>query len=273
MDDQTAATRLAALAPHRPRLLRASVHTARQRAEPRDRNGAVPGRRPAPHGGGAVRRLRREPDDGAPRDRRAAGPRSGQHHPRARHLRQAAAARRGDLRARAASATCWPTRASRPKCWRRASFRRGTRAAANLAVPEGTRIISIRRLLARGAEPLMYHRESLVYDPTTPTVESELGVTALRDLFEGGVGAGPKHGELVIHASVLTEDEAAPRGPAARQRRAGPRAPLLRLRRHADELGALRLPRRPAAVPRPHRRPGGGATAGPSRARGGAHEA
>ena len=30
----------------------------------------------------------------------------------------------------------------------------GARAAANLAVPEGTRIISIRRLLARGAEPL-----------------------------------------------------------------------------------------------------------------------
>jgi DNA-binding GntR family transcriptional regulator len=84
----------------------------------------------------------------------------------------------------------------------------GQRAAANLAVPEGTRIISIRRLLVRGAEPLMYHRESLVYDPTTPTVESELGVTALRDLFEGGVGAGPKHGELIIHASVLTEDEA-----------------------------------------------------------------
>jgi GntR family transcriptional regulator len=84
----------------------------------------------------------------------------------------------------------------------------GARAAANLDVPEGTRVISIRRLLERGDEPLFYHRESLVYDPTTPTVESELGVTALRDLFEGGVGAGPKHGELIIHASVLTEEEA-----------------------------------------------------------------
>ena len=84
----------------------------------------------------------------------------------------------------------------------------GARAAANLAVPEGTRIISIRRLLQRGDEPLFYHRESLIYDPATPTVEAELGVTALRDLFEGGVGAGPKRGELVIHASVLTEEEA-----------------------------------------------------------------
>jgi DNA-binding GntR family transcriptional regulator len=84
----------------------------------------------------------------------------------------------------------------------------GARAASNLAVPQGTRVISIRRLLQRGDEPLFYHRESMVYDPTTPTVEAELGVTALRDLFEGSVGAGPMHGELTIHASVLTEEEA-----------------------------------------------------------------
>jgi DNA-binding GntR family transcriptional regulator len=84
----------------------------------------------------------------------------------------------------------------------------GTRAAANLAVAEGTRVISIRRLLERGEEPLFYHRESLLYDPTAPTVEAELGVTALRDLFEGGAGAGPKRGELMIHASVLTDEEA-----------------------------------------------------------------
>ena len=50
-------------------------------------------------------------------------------------------------------------------------------------------MISIRRLLQRGDEPLFYHRESLVYDPSTPTVEAELGVTALRDLFEGGSGS------------------------------------------------------------------------------------
>jgi GntR family transcriptional regulator len=84
----------------------------------------------------------------------------------------------------------------------------GARAAAGLAVPEGTRVVSIRRLLQRGDEPLFYHRESLVYDPHTPTVETELGVTALRDLFEGGAGSGPKHGELIIHASVLTDEEA-----------------------------------------------------------------
>jgi len=84
----------------------------------------------------------------------------------------------------------------------------GARAAVNLGVAEGTRVISIRRLLERGDQPLLYHREALVYDPERPTVEAELGVTALRDLFEGGAAAGPKRGELTVHASVLTAEEA-----------------------------------------------------------------
>jgi len=84
----------------------------------------------------------------------------------------------------------------------------GPRAAASLKVPDGTRVVSIRRLLLEHEEPLIYHRESLVYDPTRPIVESELDVTALRDMFEGGAGAGPKRGELIIHASVLTQEEA-----------------------------------------------------------------
>jgi DNA-binding GntR family transcriptional regulator len=83
----------------------------------------------------------------------------------------------------------------------------GPRAAANLGVPDGTRVVSIRRILLRGDEPLIYHRESLVYDPTRPIVEAELDVTALRDMFEGGAGTGPKRGELILHASALSETE------------------------------------------------------------------
>jgi len=84
----------------------------------------------------------------------------------------------------------------------------GTRTASKLAVHEGTPVVSIRRILRRRGEVLFYHRESLVYDARKPTVEAELGVTALRDLFEGGGGGGPKRGELIVHASVLTEEEA-----------------------------------------------------------------
>jgi GntR family transcriptional regulator len=85
----------------------------------------------------------------------------------------------------------------------------GARAAKNLALTPGTPVISIRRHLQRGNEILFYHRESLVYDPHRPTVEAELGITVLRGLFEGSPNAGPKRGDLIIHASVLTEDEAA----------------------------------------------------------------
>jgi DNA-binding GntR family transcriptional regulator len=84
----------------------------------------------------------------------------------------------------------------------------GPRAAGKLGLADGTRVVSIRRMLLRSDEPLVYHRESLVYDPTRPIVEAELDVTALRDMFEGGAGSGPKRGELILHASALTETEA-----------------------------------------------------------------
>lgn len=91
----------------------------------------------------------------------------------------------------------------------------GKRAADRLALAPGTPLVSIRRLLQRAGESLFYHRESLVYDPRRPTVEAELGVIALRDLFEGSPGAGPKRGELTIHASVLTAEEATQLGSEA----------------------------------------------------------
>ena len=70
----------------------------------------------------------------------------------------------------------------------------GPRVAEKLAVAEGDRVISIKRLLLRGEEPVFYHRESLVFDPTRPLVEAELATTALRDLFEGASGPAPSTG-------------------------------------------------------------------------------
>src|SRR5665647_961162 len=99
----------------------------------------------------------------------------------------------------------------------------GPRAAANLAVPEGTRVVSIRRLLERDGEPLIYHRESLLYDPERPIVEAELSVTALRDMFEGGAGGGGRR-PLGHHPGLPARH--APR------RRALPVGPVLHLRPH-----------------------------------------
>ncbi len=93
------------------------------------------------------------------------------------------------------------------------------RTARKLAVPVGTRAIYIRRLIFREGIPVIYHREYVIYDPTRPTVEAEMEVTALRGLFDGSGGTALKHGELSIEATVLNEEESSlmqsPQGAAA----------------------------------------------------------
>lgn len=83
------------------------------------------------------------------------------------------------------------------------------RVSSKLAVGEGARVIAIKRLLSREDELIFYHSEYLVFDPTRPLVEAELGVTALRDLFSGSGGADLKYGRLTLHASAFTAKEAA----------------------------------------------------------------
>ena len=91
----------------------------------------------------------------------------------------------------------------------------GARVAEKLAVQEEERVISIKRLLLRGDEPVFYHSEYLVFDPSRPLVEAELATTALRDLFTGASGSDLKYGQLTLHASAFTEAEAAHLGEAA----------------------------------------------------------
>lgn len=84
----------------------------------------------------------------------------------------------------------------------------GPRVAEKLAVAEDDRVISIKRLLLRGEEPVFYHSEYLVFDPARPLVEAELATTALQDLFSGASGSDLKYGRLTLHASAFTEPEA-----------------------------------------------------------------
>ncbi len=82
------------------------------------------------------------------------------------------------------------------------------RVARMLELDEGDRVVSIRRVLHRDGQPVMFHRESLTYDPRRPVIETELGVTALRDLFEGNGQVGPKRGRLTLLATTLRDEEA-----------------------------------------------------------------
>ena len=83
------------------------------------------------------------------------------------------------------------------------------RTARKLAINVGDRIVYIRRLIFQGKEPVLLHREHLIYDPARPIIEAEMEVTALRGLFSGGGESDLKRGNLTIDATVLTEEEAA----------------------------------------------------------------
>lgn len=82
------------------------------------------------------------------------------------------------------------------------------RVASKLSVKQGTRVIYIRRLLLLENQPIMFHREYLILDPSNPTVEAELEVTSLSGLFTGTGQTILKRGDLAIDATVLNQEEA-----------------------------------------------------------------
>ena len=81
------------------------------------------------------------------------------------------------------------------------------RVARKLAIAAGKRVIYLRRLLCQNDEPILYHREYLVYDPARPLVEAEMEVTSLQGLFDGAGSSMLKHGELTIETTVVNEEE------------------------------------------------------------------
>ncbi|TET31230.1 MAG: GntR family transcriptional regulator [Anaerolineales bacterium] len=82
------------------------------------------------------------------------------------------------------------------------------RTAGKLAITSGDRTVFIRRLIYHNEQPVLLHREHVIYDPSRPIIEAEMEVTALRGLFSGGSKSGLKRGELAIDVTVLTAEEA-----------------------------------------------------------------
>ena len=80
--------------------------------------------------------------------------------------------------------------------------------AEKLSINYGEKTILMKRVLIRDGDPIIYHREQLIYDPTRPIVEAELEITSLQGLFVGGGETNLKRGELTIEAAVLTKEEA-----------------------------------------------------------------
>ena len=83
------------------------------------------------------------------------------------------------------------------------------RTARKLDIEVGDRTVYIRRLILQAEEPVLLHREHVIYDPARPIIEAEMEVTALRGLFSGGGESDLKRGDLTIDVTALTEEEAA----------------------------------------------------------------
>jgi DNA-binding GntR family transcriptional regulator len=82
------------------------------------------------------------------------------------------------------------------------------RLSVRLGTPVGSWVIAIRRLLSQDNVAVAFHREYLIFDPTRPIVEAEMGITSLQGLFDGQGETLLKRGDLGLQATVLTEEEA-----------------------------------------------------------------
>lgn len=80
--------------------------------------------------------------------------------------------------------------------------------ANRLSLNVGDKTILIKRVLIRDGDPIIYHKEQLIYDPFRPIVEAELEITSLHGLFVGTGETKLKRGNLSIEATVLTKEEA-----------------------------------------------------------------
>ena len=80
--------------------------------------------------------------------------------------------------------------------------------AKKLDLPEGEKIIHLRRLLNIDKQPFFYHYEYLICDVHQPVVEAEMEVTSMQGFFEGSGNNLFKRGELNVRAGLLSEEEA-----------------------------------------------------------------
>lgn len=72
----------------------------------------------------------------------------------------------------------------------------------------GQRVIFMRRLIVNDSAPIVYHKESMLYDPKLPIVEGEMELTSLHGLFSGSNESNFKKGRLNLRATILGQEGA-----------------------------------------------------------------
>lgn len=77
-----------------------------------------------------------------------------------------------------------------------------------LNVPEGRRLVYLRRLVMKDTTPAVYHTEYVIFDLRRPLVESQLKLTSFHGLLQANRGHGFPEGELTLFALPLEEEAA-----------------------------------------------------------------
>jgi GntR family transcriptional regulator len=87
-------------------------------------------------------------------------------------------------------------------------IRADEQVAAKIEIKTGQRVIFMRRLIISNGEPMIYHKESMLYDPRLPIVEGEMELTSLHGLFSGSNESSFKKGKLELKATILDQEAA-----------------------------------------------------------------
>jgi GntR family transcriptional regulator len=84
----------------------------------------------------------------------------------------------------------------------------GEAPAARLGLTKGDNVLYLERVLEGAGQPLAFDRKYVVYDPSQPLLEAELGHGPTAELFSGCPDLLPVRAELGLSATVLDAREA-----------------------------------------------------------------
>jgi GntR family transcriptional regulator len=84
----------------------------------------------------------------------------------------------------------------------------GKNASLNLGLEDGEHVLYMERVLEGGGQPLAFDRKYIVYDPSQPLLEAELGHGTTAELFSNCPDLLPVRAELDLSATVLSPREA-----------------------------------------------------------------
>jgi DNA-binding GntR family transcriptional regulator len=88
------------------------------------------------------------------------------------------------------------------------TMRADQKVAMKLSVPEGERVVHLRRLALKHKKPAMYHVEYVLYDPRRPLVESQLQLTTLDGFLETARGRSFPRGTIKLRAVAMRPEDA-----------------------------------------------------------------